>query len=182
MKKTLVEKTLGTEQTYNGRFLKVHRDEVMLPDGKTSFREYILHPGAAMVVPVLDNGNVVMVRQYRHAVKEVLLEFPAGKIDAGEKSVQTAVRELTEETGYTAREMRYLTSIYPVIGYANEKIDIFLAKGLTVGTQKLDHGEFLELVEINPADLLPMVRRGEVADVKTQIGIFWLDKLLDGTW
>lgn len=183
MKKILIEKTLSSELVFEGRFLKIQRDEVILPDGKTSYREYIQHPGAAMVIPVLPNGNVVMIKQYRHALGKVLLEFPAGKIDVGEKSVQTAVRELQEETGYEAREMRYLTSINPVIAYANERIDLFLAKDLSQpGPQNLDHGEFLEIIEINPAELLPMVRRGEISDVKTQIGVFWLDKILQGTW
>lgn len=182
MKKTLIEKTLTSENVYDGRFLQIQRDEVLLPDGKTSWREYIIHPGAAMIIPVLDNGNVLMIRQYRHAIGEVLLEFPAGKIDAGEKTVQTAVRELQEETGYGAKEMRFLTTIYPVIGYANEKIDLFLAKGLSRGLQKLDHDEFLDVVEMNPAELLPLVRRGEVGDVKTQIGIFWLDRILNEIW
>jgi ADP-ribose pyrophosphatase len=182
MKKTLVEKTLHSEKVYTGRFLKIQKDEVLLPDGKTAYREYILHPGAAMVIPLLDNGQVIMERQYRHAVGQVFWEFPAGKIDSGEKSAETAVRELKEETGFTAREWRYLTTIHPVIGYANEKIDLFLAKGLQQTGAQLDAGEFLEMQEVPVAELLPMIRRGEVSDVKTQIGIFWLEKILGAGW
>ena len=182
MKKTLMEKTLHSEKVYSGGYLKIQKDQVMLPDGKTTFREYIIHPGAAMVIPLLDNGRVVMEKQYRHAMGQVFLEFPAGKIDSGEKTSETAIRELKEETGFTAREWRYLTTIHPVIGYANEKIDLYLAKGLVQTGAKLDQGEFLEMLEVPITDLLPMVRRGEITDVKTQIGVFWLEKILAEGW
>lgn len=178
--KHLFEKVLSSRQIFKGRFLKVEQDEVQAPDGRTYVREYILHPGAALVIPLLPNGNVVMVHQYRHAVKQVFLEFPAGKRDRGEDSLLTAHRELTEETGYKASEMHFLTTIHPVIGYSNEHIDLFLAKGLLKTEQNLDQGEFLELTEVEPAELLRQVLAGKVSDVKTQIGAFWLDKILRG--
>ena len=180
--KHLEEKTLSSKQVYKGRFLKVEQDQVQAPDGKIYVREYIMHPGAAMMIPLLENGNVVMVHQYRHAVKQVFLEFPAGKRDHGEETLLTAKRELKEETGYDAKDWKFLTTIHPVIGYSNEHIDLFLARDLTLSDRKLDHGEFLEVVEIKPQELMSYVRDGKVSDVKTQIGAFWLDKILRGEW
>jgi ADP-ribose pyrophosphatase len=180
--KHLMEKVLSSRQIFKGRFLKVEQDQVMAPDGREYTREYILHPGAAMMIPLLPNGNVVMVHQYRHAVKQVFLEFPAGKRDKGEDSLVTAKRELLEETGYVAKDWRSLTQIHPVIGYSNEHIDLYLAKDLTKSEQRLDHGEFLEVVEMAPAELMKQVYAGKITDVKTQIGVFWLDKILRGEW
>lgn len=180
--KHLHEKVLSSRQVYRGRFLKVEQDQVQAPDGKTYVREYILHPGAAMMIPLLPNGKVVMVHQYRHAVKQVFLEFPAGKRDKGEDSLVTAKRELAEETGYEAKDWKFLTTIHPVIGYSNEHIDLFLARDLIKVEQKLDSGEFLEVTEVDPKDLMRLVLEGKVTDVKTQIGAFWLDKFLRGEW
>ncbi|WP_415063313.1 NUDIX domain-containing protein [Bdellovibrio sp.] len=180
--KHLEEKTLSSKQIFRGRYLKIEQDEVQAPDGKTYVREYILHPGAAMMIPLLPNGNVVMIHQYRHAVKQVFLEFPAGKRDHGEETILTAQRELKEETGYEAKEWKFLTTIHPVIGYSNEHIDLYLAQDLTVSAQQLDHGEFIEVIEVKPDDLMRLIREGKVSDVKTQIGAFWLDKILRGDW
>nr|WP_295903158.1 NUDIX hydrolase [uncultured Bdellovibrio sp.] len=180
--KHLVEKTLSTRQIFRGRFLKVEQDQVQAPDGKTYVREYILHPGAAMMIPLLPNGNVVMIHQYRHAVKQVFLEFPAGKRDHSEETILTAQRELKEETGYEAKDWKFLTTIHPVIGYSNEHIDLYLARELTLAQRQLDHGEFIEVVEVKPDELMKYVREGKVSDVKTQIGAFWLDKILRGEW
>ncbi|MBV2167371.1 MAG: NUDIX hydrolase [Bdellovibrio sp.] len=180
--KHLEEKTLSSKQIFRGRYLKIEQDEVQAPDGKTYVREYILHPGAAMMIPLLPNGNVVMIHQYRHAVKQVFLEFPAGKRDHGEDTILTAQRELKEETGYEAKEWKFLTTIHPVIGYSNEHIDLYLAQDLTVSSQQLDHGEFIEVIEVKPDDLMRLIREGKVSDVKTQIGAFWLDKILRGDW
>lgn len=180
--KHLHEKILSSRQIFKGRFLKVEQDEVQAPDGRTYVREYIKHPGAAMIVPLLPNGKVVMVHQYRHALKQVFLEFPAGKRDQGEDSLVTARRELLEETGYQAQDWKFLTTIHPVIGYSDEHIDLYFAKHLTHVEQKLDQGEFLEVIEVEPKDLMQMVFEGKVTDVKTQIAAFWLDKFLSGAW
>lgn len=180
--KHLEEKTLSSRQIFKGRFLKVEQDEVQAPDGKTYVREYIKHPGAAMMIPLLPNGNVVMIHQYRHALKQVFLEFPAGKRDHGEDTLLTAKRELKEETGYEARDWQLLTTIHPVIGYSDEHIDLYLAKTLTLTDRKLDSGEFLEVIEMKPEILMKAIRNGAVSDVKTQIGAFWLDKILRGEW
>lgn len=174
MKKNLYEEILSTEIAFSGSFLKVEKDLVKGPDGKTYSREYIKHPGAAMIIPLAQDGRVIMIEQYRHAVKSVCLEFPAGKRDQGEDSEVTARRELLEETGYRAQTWTCLTRIYPVIGYSDEFIDLFLAENLRYESSDLDEGEFLEVIELTPSELLERVRRGEVPDVKTQIGAFWL--------
>lgn len=178
----LSEKTLSSKDVYSGSFLKVKQDEVQGPDGKIYLREYIQHPGAALIIPVLNNNKVVMIRQYRHAVKKEFLEFPAGKRDSGEDSLITAQRELLEETGYSAKNWRFLTTIHPVIGYSDEHIDIYLAKDLSFSNMKLDAGEFLETVEVEISKLLELIQSGHLSDVKTQIAAFWLDKIMRGSW
>lgn len=180
--KHLEEKTLSSKRVYSGSYLKIEQDEVLGPDGKKYVREYIKHPGAAMMIPLLSNGNVVMVRQYRHAVKKIFLEFPAGKRDQGEDTLVTAQRELKEEAGYSAGTWKFLTTIHPVIGYSDEHIDLYFATDLTFQGQALDGGEFLDVVEMSPQVLVQWVKEGKVTDVKTQIGVFWLEKVLSGQW
>lgn len=178
----MADKVISSELVFKGRYLKIHRDEVLLPDGSSSYREYIQHPGAAMVIPVTKAGSLLMVKQYRHAVKDYMWEFPAGKRDHGEPSLQTAERELLEEVGGTTESFRYLTSIFPVIGYADEKIDIYLATQVEVGPNRLDHGEFLTVHEMTMEEAFAKLRRGEIGDVKTQIGLFWLEKIIASGW
>lgn len=180
--KRLVEKQLKTEIVYEGSFLKVHKDEVELPDGQKSSREYIQHPGAAMLVPVTDDGQLVMIRQYRYPLRREFIEFPAGKIDAGEDPLQTARRELEEEAGMIAKEIRHLTTIHPVIGYSNERIEIYLARGLQKTAQHLDEGEFLEVFEIPFTEALEKMHRGEISDVKTMVGLFWYQQIFNSKW
>lgn len=180
--KKLIEKKLKSDLVYQGSFLKVLKDEVELPNGKKGTREYIPHPGAAMIIPVTDKGRLVMLNQYRYAVQKVFIEFPAGKIDQGENALQTAQRELTEETGLVAKEFRHLTTIHPVIGYSNEKIEIYLAEGLTQSKQNLDHEEFVEVFEISFAEALEKMHQGEITDVKTMIGLFWYNQIINSQW
>jgi len=178
----LVEKQLKSDVVYQGSFLKVLRDEVELPDGNKSTREYIPHPGAAMIIPVTAQGNLVMVQQFRYAVKEIFIEFPAGKIDQGEDPLQTAKRELEEEAGMVAKDFRHLTTIHPVIGYSNEKIELYLATGLTATQQRLDHGEFLDVFEIPFSEAMAKLQNGEITDVKTMVGLFWYNQIINGRW
>lgn len=176
------EKTLNSKLVFQGTFLKVIRDLVKTRDGFEKNIEYIHHPGAALIIPLKKNGKLIMEKQYRHPLKKIFLEFPAGKIDKGESTLQTAQRELQEETGYTANKWTFLTTIHPVIGYADEKIDIYLAEDLIVGKADLDPGEHVELVELTHEQLMERVRLGEVSDVKTQIAAFWYDKIKKGEW
>lgn len=178
----LVETRVESTTLYAGNFLTLKRDTVALPDGKHATREFVEHPGAVMVIPLFDDGRVLMERQYRYPIARVLTEFPAGKLDPQEGALACAKRELREETGYTAREYVYLTRIHPVISYSTEFIDLYLARGLTAGEAKLDEGEFLETFTATLPELLEWVRTGKVSDVKTIIGTFWLDKALSGAW
>jgi len=167
---------------YDGHFLKVQRDTIELPDGKRTAREYILHPGAVVILPLLDDGKVLLERQFRYPLHDVFIEFPAGKIDPGEDPLDCAKRELVEETGYTATDWQFVSTIHNAIAYSDEHLDLYLARGLKQGEQKLDDGEFLELFTATIDELLQWVREGKVTDVKTIIGAFWLDKLRAGDW
>jgi ADP-ribose pyrophosphatase len=178
MEMDLLETCVESNAVYDGALLHVRRDTVRLPDGSTSVREYITHPGAVAVLALLDNGNLIMERQYRYASGCEFFEIPAGKIDHGEDILITGQRELLEETGYTAREWLHLTTTYPCIGYGDEKIYYFLARGLTIQERRLDDGEFLEVFELSLPDALDWVRLGKINDSKTIIGLFWLEKYL----
>ncbi|KAG0184177.1 hypothetical protein DFQ28_011655 [Apophysomyces sp. BC1034] len=178
----LIETRLDGQTLYDGNFLTLKRDIVRLPDGKTATREFVEHPGAVMVLPLFNDGRVLMERQYRYPLGRVMVEFPAGKLDPREGGLACAKRELREETGYSANELVYLTRIHPVISYSTEFIDLYLARGLTEGECALDDGEFLETIVVEPAELDDWIRRGEVSDVKTIIGAFWLEKILSGRW
>ena len=179
---SLTETRIDGETAYDGAFLKVKRDTVRLPDGKRTTREYVLHGGAVMVIPLLDDGRVLLERQYRYPICRVMTEFPAGKLDPDEGALACAERELREETGYSAREFTFLTRIHPIISYSTEFIDIFLARGLTQGERKLDDGEFLETFAAEVEQVGEWIRTGEITDVKTIIGHFWLEKVLSGAW
>lgn len=178
----LEEVTVRSEQLFKGSFLHANRDIVRLPDGNQTSREYLLHPGAAMVMPLLDDGRIVMERQWRHPLSRAFIEFPAGKIDRGEASRDTCIRELREETGYTATRVTFVATIHNAISYSNEHIDLYLAEGLTSGDAKLDDGEFLDVFAVPVGQVLAWVRDGTITDVKTIIGAFWLEKILSGAW
>lgn len=181
--KHLHEEMLASEQVFRGKLLDVRRDLVRLPDGKEGVREYIVHPGAVVIIPVLDNGDLLFERQYRYPVGHAVLELPAGKIDPGEAILATAVRELLEETGHEATEWHHLGVMHPCIGYSNERIEIFLARGLTrVSEPQLDHGEFLDILPLSCAAAVDAIRTGELTDSKTITALFWAEKVLAGTW
>lgn len=178
----LKETRIDGKLAYDGSFLKVQCDTVRLPDGKPTQREYIRHPGAVVILPLFDDNSVLLERQYRYPNDQVFIEFPAGKIDAGEEPLACAKRELLEETGYQAREWQFLCTIHNAIAYSDEHLDIFLARGLTAGERNLDDGEFLDVIQAPLTDMLSWVREGKVTDVKTVIGAFWLDKIVAGQW
>jgi ADP-ribose pyrophosphatase len=178
----LVERPLASEVLLDGGFLRVQRDTVALPDGQHATREYVRHPGAVAVIPLLDDGRLLLERQYRHPLGQVILEFPAGKIDHGESTLACAERELAEETGYRAHEWAFACRLHNAAAYSTEAIEIWFARGLTPGPQRLDHGEFIELVRHTEAELEAMAACGELTDAKTLIGLLWLRQWRCGAW
>lgn len=181
-KRDLTEERIKGEWVYRGKLLHVRRDKVRLPDGESTEREYIEHPGAVMIIPMLESGELVMERQFRYPLRRDMLELPAGKIDPGEVPLECAKRELLEETGYAASAWRFVTTIHPVIGYSDERIEIFLAQGLTQHGGKLDEGENLEVFKLPLATALEWVREGRITDAKTVAGLFWAEKIVSGEW
>lgn len=178
----LEETTVDSALAYEGHFLKVQCDRVRLPDGKMTTREYIKHPGAVVVLPVFEDGSVLLERQFRYPLQQVFIEFPAGKIDPGEDPLVCAKRELEEETGYTASDWQFVCTIHNAIAYSDEHLDIYLARGLIEGASRLDEGEFLETFKASLPDVMRWIREGKITDVKTVIGAFWLEKILAGSW
>jgi ADP-ribose pyrophosphatase len=178
----LFETQLTSVSAFQGGFLKVPKDTVQLPDGKVVSREFIRHPGAVVILPLFDDDTVLLERQFRYPLNQVFIEFPAGKIDSGEEALACAKRELLEETGYTASNWRYLRTIHNAIAYSDEHLDIFIATGLTEGKSQLDDGEFLEVFQAPLSDVLKWIQSGEITDVKTIIGAFWLEKIQKMSW
>ncbi len=178
----LIEHFVSSESRLSGGYLTVVRDTVCLPDGSQATREYVRHQGAVAVVPLLDDGRIVMVRQYRHAVGQVLVEFPAGKLDPGESVLQCAIRELREETGYEAAQWARAGVFHNAAAYSTEKMEIWFARGLKPGAQRLDPGEFLEVQAMPVSSLDQLAQRGELSDMKTMIGLQWLQNWLSGSW
>ena len=173
----LIESEVSSETVFKGVLLEVLKDRVELPNGKESIREYIVHPGAVVILAFLDNGNLLFERQFRYPLRRVFLELPAGKIDHGEATIDTARRELQEETGYTAREWEYLGVMHPCIGYSDERIEVFAARGLHLaGEKQLDHNEFLDVLELSPEAARQAVWSGQITDAKTITALFWLDR------
>lgn len=178
----LRETGISGTQVYRGHFLDVRRDEVRLPDGATAEREYIVHPGAVMVVPLLDDGRLVVERQYRYPMGRAMVEFPAGKLEAGELPFSCAVRELTEETGYRAQEWARAGAMHNAIAYSTELIEVWFARGLTAGPQHLDAGEFVEVATASEEELNAAAQSGELTDAKTLVGLLWLSRWRAGCW
>ena len=182
----LTEHRVDGRELFKGHFLHALCDQVRLPDGRVAEREYVVHPGAVMVVPLLERAGgaleVVLERQYRYPVQRTLIEFPAGKLDAGESPLDCARRELREETGYTARQWARAGLLHPVVAYSTEFIEIWFARELHGGARQLDEGEFLEVFSATPAQLHDWCRSGAVTDAKTLVGALWLHNVLGGAW
>jgi ADP-ribose pyrophosphatase len=182
----LIEKQLSSTELFKGRLLHAYRDVVSLPDGSQATREYVVHPGAVMVVPLLEDASgstrVVLERQFRYPVGRVMVEFPAGKLDAGESCFACAQRELREETGFTARQWAHAGVLHPLIAYSTEFIDIWFARGLQMGPRNLEEGELLDVFTATPDELLDGCRQGLVTDGKTLTAALWLQNVLSGNW
>ena len=172
----LAEKKISGDGVYDGIFLKMKRDTVALPDGQYAVREYLEHPGAVAILAILDDGRVLLERQYRYPIAQAVIEIPAGKLNTGEDPLLCAQRELQEETGYTAKHWSKIRRIHPVISYSTEFIDIYLAEGLSPGPARLDEEEFLDVFAAPLEELLHWVEMGKITDVKTIISTYWLER------
>jgi ADP-ribose pyrophosphatase len=176
------ETRLTTRTVFHGELLHVKSDQVRLCNGREATREYIVHPGAAMIIAMPDEKTIVLERQYRYPLERHFIELPAGKIDAGEEPLATAQRELREECGYTAERWRHLTTLHPGIGYSNEHIELYLARGLVQVEHQRDEDEFLEVLHVPVAEALTWIRDGRITEAKAVTGLLWADKILRGEW
>lgn len=178
----LIETPVKQETLFEGDFLRARRDTVRLPNGGTATREYIVHPGAVVVIPLLDDGRVLVERQFRYPVGRVMIEFPAGKLDPGEDPLVCGRRELLEETGYSGGEWARAGALHLAIAYSTEIIHIYFARHLRQGPAQLDEDEFLEAKAMDVNDLYAACRNGEVTDAKTLTCVMWLQNVLSGAW
>jgi ADP-ribose pyrophosphatase len=178
----LTEHTVESKAVYRGRLLHVQEDSVRLPDAKPARREYIVHPGAAVMLAMPDARSVLMERQYRYPLRSHVYELPAGKIDPGEDALETAKRELLEETGYRARTWRHLLTTYPAVGYSDERIELYLARDLEHVGHSLDEGEFLEVFTLPLEQALEWVRGGRIVEAKTIIALLLAERIVSGDW
>jgi ADP-ribose pyrophosphatase len=176
--KDLTEHYVSGGLVFDGNLLKVHRDTVRLPDGSTGQREYVRHPGAVAMVALFDDGAVLLERQFRYPHKRAFIEVPAGKLEAGEPPLDTAKRELLEETGYVAAEWTRLGVLHTTIGYSDETIELFVARRLSLQAQKLDAGEFLEVLKVPLGEAIAMIRDGRITDAKSLAALLWVKTFL----
>ena len=180
MIKRVKETRTKTERVFDGNFLHVDRDTITTASGLTRTREFIRHPGASVIVALFDDQSVLLEFQWRQPCERAFWELPAGKLDPKEEPAVCARRELKEETGYEAEHWYYLGRIHNAIGYSDEHLEFFLATGLKAGDRHLDEGECLEVFRVPFKELLEMALNGEITDVKTLVGVFWLEKYLKG--
>ena len=174
----LKENKISSKIIYQGCLLDVRRDEVRLPNGTTSIREWIKHPGAVCIIPRLPDNKIALIRQYRYPLQQEMIELPAGKLDKNEIPENCAMRELEEEIGYRAEKLTFLTNIHPAIGFADEVMGLYLAENLVKTASNQDEDEFLELIPTPLEKAVKMVWDGVITDVKTIIGILWAKRLL----
>ena len=172
------EKTLHSKCVFKGSLLDVRNDEVIFPSGSKSTREWINHPGAVCCIPVLENGDICLIKQYRYAIRKYVIELPAGKLEIGETPIGCAKRELEEEIGFEAKKIRFLTMFYPAVGFVNEEMHLFLAEDLKKTNTNPDEDEFIELIPKTLDQAVEMIYSGEITDAKTIIGLVWAQKLL----
>ena len=173
----LKEDKISSTQIFSGKLIDLYLDNVRLPNGNQSTREWLDHPGAVCLVPILNNGDILLIRQFRYGPREEFIEIPAGKLDKNEEPLKCGLRELEEETGYKSNKLTFLTNIHPAIGFSNEKMWMYLAEELELSEKKLDDDEFLELLPTPLNVALEWVFSGKITDVKTIIGIMWMKEL-----
>ncbi len=173
----LKEDKISSTQIFSGKLIDLYLDNVRLPNGKQSTREWLDHPGAVCLVPILNNGDILLIRQFRYGPREEFIEIPAGKLDKNEEPLKCGLRELEEETGYKSNKLTFLTNIHPAIGFSNEKMWMYLAEELELSEKKLDDDEFLELLPTPLNVALEWVFSGKITDVKTIIGIMWMKEI-----
>lgn len=178
----LTENKLSSKCVYEGNFLHMYTDKVTMPDGKLAVREYVTHPGAVVIIALLANGDLVMERQHRYPLHQDFFELPAGKVDHNEDSLACAQRELLEETGYIALNWRYITTLYPCIGYSDERLIYFMAEGLNLQSSCPDDGEHIEVFTLSFSEALEWVKKGKITDNKTVSGLFWAERIIHGSW
>ena len=176
------ETTVDSERIFDGKLLHVRRDTVRLPNGHTSTREYIEHPGAVTILAFLDDRTLLLERQFRYPLRRHFIELPAGKIDPGEEPLATAKRELREECGYEAASWRHLGTLHPAIGFADEHIELYLARELNHVGHKLDDDEFLQVLEVELDDAIEWIRTGRITEPKAIYGLMWAEKIVRGEW
>ena len=167
----LIEKPLGSTRLFEGKVINLRRDEVLLPNGRTATREVVEHPGAVAVIPRTKEGNIIMVRQFRHPIGQILLEVPAGKLDPDEKPEACALRELAEETGFVAGRLRKLTAMFTTPGFTNEVIHVYLAEDLEKCDKQPDEDEFISVEVYTPEQLHQMIASGEICDAKSLVAL-----------
>lgn len=181
-KPDFTETTLASKTVFEGVLLHVLSDTVRLPDGHEAVREYIRHPGACMIIAFVDERTILLERQYRYPLRRHFIELPAGKMEPGEEPLETAQRELIEECGYAAAHWRHLATLHPCIGYADERIELYLARGLTHVGRELDDEEFLEVFAVGIDEALAWVREGRITEAKAVTGLLWADRIARGEW
>lgn len=167
----LYEKPLNSTRLFEGKIINLRRDEVQLPSGRTATREVVEHPGAVAVVPITKEGQVILVRQFRHPIGKIILEVPAGKLDPNEKPEDCALRELAEETGFVANKLRKLTSMYTTPGFSNEVIHLYLAEELIESDQQPDEDEFIKTEKYTPEQIRQMIATGDICDAKSLVAL-----------
>ncbi len=176
---SFVEKCLSSQEVFSGRLLHVFKDTVRLPDGSESTREYIKHPGAAVVIPYCGDRRILMIRQYRYPVGQTLLELPAGKIDGQDSPDATIKRELAEETGYRPGIIIPIGLIHTCVGYSSERLYLYWAEQLQYAPLTADDDENIVTLEVPITDAMQMVYAGQITDAKTLIGLFWAEKIIN---